>query len=219
MAKGVQHEFETFWRRIGAQGDAVPVFELLRTRYSGKHRAYHNLKHVADCLAEFDAIRGRCENANAVEFALWFHDVVYDPRAKDNEEQSAALAKRICGNVKLPPAFAELVGDLILATKHAAEPVGNDAKTIVDVDLSILGRSEAVFDKYERNIRAEYTWVPESQFRSGRTAILKGFLARQRIFSTAHFYEKYETVARRNLTRSLQKLESGARTLSKRAKS
>lgn len=203
---GAQEQFESFWRRIKALDDAAPVFEVLQTRYSEKHRAYHNLKHIADCLEEFDAVRGRCEHADAVEFALWFHDVIYDPKAKDNEEQSAAFARRVCNDVKLPASFANKVETLILATKHAAEPQGNDAQIIVDVDLSILGQSEATFDKYERNIRAEYAWVPESQFRSGRASILKSFLARKRIYSTEYFHAKYEAPARANLARSLQNL-------------
>lgn len=203
---GTLDEFDTFWRRIKAQGTSAPVFDLLKSHYSEKHRAYHNLKHISDCLAEFNSIRRRCENADAVEFALWFHDVIYDPKAKDNEEQSATLAKRVCADVKLPAHFGMCVETLILATKHAAEPIGNDTQIIVDVDLSILGQSEVAFDKYERNIRAEYTWVPERQFRSGRAAILKNFLARERIFSTEHFHLKYEAAARANLARSLQKL-------------
>lgn len=194
------------WRRIGASGEPAPVFKLLQTHFSEKHRAYHNLKHINDCLDEFEVVRGRCDDADSVEFALWFHDVIYDPKAKDNEEQSAALAWRVCGDVKLPAYFATRVRALILATKHTAEPQGNDARIIVDVDLSILGQSEATFDKYERNIRAEYTWVPEAQFRSGRAAILKGFLARPRIYSTEYFFDKYENAARANLARSLEKL-------------
>jgi len=201
-----QKQFGAFWQRIKASGDSAPVFQLLKARYSEKHRAYHNLKHIDDCLDEFETVRGRCDDADAVEFALWFHDVVYDPKAKDNEELSAALAKRICGDVKLPPAFAEQVETLVLATKHTGEPAGNDAQIMVDVDLSILGKSEAAFHKYERNVRAEYSWVPESQFRAGRAAILKGFLARERIYSTAYFNQKYEAAARANLARSLQKL-------------
>jgi predicted metal-dependent HD superfamily phosphohydrolase len=184
------------------------IYKSLEKRYCEKHRAYHNMVHVLACLDELNPIRGRCENADAVEFALWFHDVIYDPKAKDNEEQSAVFARRVCGDVKLPADFTERVEALILATKHAAEPQGNDAEIIVDVDLSILGQSEASFDKYERNIRAEYTWVLESQFRSGRAAILKSFLARKRIYSTEYFHTKYEAAARANLARSLQKLST-----------
>jgi predicted metal-dependent HD superfamily phosphohydrolase len=201
-----QIEFENFWKRIGAQGNAAPVFELLRSHYTDKRRAYHNLKHIESCLDELKNVRGRCDNVDAVEFALWFHDVVYDSHAKDNEGQSAALALRVAKDLKLSKSFCRRVEELILSTKHAAIPDGADAQIMVDIDLSILGQSEAVFDKYERNIRREYTWVPESQFRSGRVAILKGFLARPHIFSTEYFREKYEQNARANLARSLAKL-------------
>jgi predicted metal-dependent HD superfamily phosphohydrolase len=201
-----QQQFAALWRKIEAPGDSVPVFELLRSHYTDKRRAYHNLKHIQSCLDELKDVRGRCVSAVAVEFALWFHDIVYDSHAKDNEEQSAALSLRVAKDLKLSKKFCRHVEELILATKHAAIPDGADAQIIVDIDLSILGQSDAVFDKYERKIRREYAWVPESQFRSGRAAILKGFLARPRIFSTEHFRKKYEKKARANMARSLAKL-------------
>src|SRR4051812_13175738 len=130
---GAQKQFEELWCRIGAKGDAAAVFELLGSHYTDKRRAYHNLKHIESCLDELKNMRGRCENADAVEFALWFHDVIYDSKAKDNEEQSAWLARRIAREVKLPATFGARVQALILATKHAAVPEENDARIIVDI--------------------------------------------------------------------------------------
>jgi predicted metal-dependent HD superfamily phosphohydrolase len=38
-----------------------------------------------------DSIRADLNDADAVALALWFHDAVYDPQAKDNELKSAEL--------------------------------------------------------------------------------------------------------------------------------
>ena len=134
----------------------------------------------------------------AVELAIWFHDAVHDPMARDNEEQSAALARRA--------GMGKHVEDLILATRHDRVPVGRDERILVDVDLSILGQPESRYDEYEERIRIEYRAVPEARFNAGRAAILRSFLERSWIYATDSFRERYEERARRNLGRSLQRL-------------
>jgi predicted metal-dependent HD superfamily phosphohydrolase len=81
-----------------------------------------------------------------------------------------------------------------------------DAPLLVDVDLSILGRAAERFWKYEAQIRMEYEWVPEDIFATKRAEILDRFLRRRRIYSTEHFFVRYEKRACTNLLASLQKL-------------
>ena len=85
--------WQRLWHTAGANGKPDPWYETLTHRYSEPHRHYHTRRHIADCLAEFDVVRFNASRPEAVEFALWFHDAVYNPKATDNEEQSAALAK------------------------------------------------------------------------------------------------------------------------------
>ena len=66
--------------------------------------------------------------------------------------------------------------------------------------------SRIEFDEYEQNIRREYSWVPEDQFRQGRSAILQMFLDRDSIYLTDFFKGKYESQARENLQRSIDAL-------------
>src|SRR5687767_6949665 len=81
------------WQAVGARGDAKSWYDRLTAAYAERHRHYHNQQHIAECLAEFDAARHLVRQPEAIELALWFHDAVYNPRAGDNEERSAALAK------------------------------------------------------------------------------------------------------------------------------
>lgn len=181
-------------------------FAGLAVRYSEPHRAYHNLAHVVDCLEQFEPAKDLAHDAIAVEMALWYHDVIYDPRAKDNEERSAELAGRVADDIGLPGSFKETVMMLILATKKHDASLAPDAGIMVDVDLSILGRDPLRFDEYERQIRQEYSWVPDDAFAAGRSAVLETFLARPVIYQTKFFREKYETQARENMKRSVQRL-------------
>lgn len=199
----------SLYRRLGAAGDGAATYQQLVSFYNEPSRAYHNLNHISHCLSELESARQICPRPDDVAFALWFHDAIYDSTAKDNEEQSAALAWRAIRDANLSENFGQRVEALILATKHAAAPVDPDAQVIVDVDLAILGQAEDIFDAYERNIRKEYAWVPDGQFRAGRSAVLKSFLARPAIYATDMFRKKFEPQARNNLQRSLDFLSRG----------
>ena len=90
---------------------------------------------------------------------------------------------------------------LVLATRHTASPGSPDEQLLVDIDLSILGASESRFAEYERQIREEYSFVPEVVFRTKRRAILQSFITRPQIYRTQHFAGVLEQQARVNLTR------------------
>jgi predicted metal-dependent HD superfamily phosphohydrolase len=196
-----------FWGRLEAEGIPGPVYRLLSDLYAEPQRAYHSLRHLTHCLDEFEDARHLAERPNDVEMALWFHDAIYDPKSKDNERNSAELARRIATEARLPEAFGARVSDLILATQHQGLPEGADARLLVDIDLAILGRPQGEFDEYEANIRKEYIFVPWPEYRPARSAVLQSFLDRSAIYSTDHFRRKYESRARANLKRSLSKLE------------
>jgi predicted metal-dependent HD superfamily phosphohydrolase len=196
------------WSDIGAKDDGLTVYQELLSLYSEPHRHYHNLSHIAECL-KFDAARHLAREPIAVELAIWFHDAIYNPRAPDNEEKSAELAKRRISEAGGRRDLNESVGALVMATKKHDPSLHPDAPLLVDIDLSILGKSEQRFWEYEAQIRREYDWVPEETFAAKREEILVGFLGRERIYATDGFYGRYEKQARANIQASVQKLRSG----------
>jgi predicted metal-dependent HD superfamily phosphohydrolase len=206
MLDDLKQRWLRLWSHLHAHGDASPVFELLVQRYSEPQRFYHNLQHIRACLDELETARALCAHPDEVEFALWFHDVVYDSKAKDSEERSADLAQTVAQQAKLSGEFSQRIRELILATKHNAVPSGANACVMVDCDLSILGRPAGEFDTYESAIRREYAWVAESDFRAGRRAVLEQFVNRPSIYSTELFRLKYESIAKENLRRSISRL-------------
>ena len=206
MAPQVKTKWTELWQKLGVKGAQESHLDTMVAHYSEPHRAYHNLAHISDCLEQFGPVRSRAHNAGAVELAIWYHDVIYDPRAKDNEERSAEVAVHVAGEAGLPVSFQESVKALILATKKHDASLDRDAALIVDVDLSILGRDPDRFDQYESQIRQEYNWVSEEAFAAGRTAVLESFLARPAIYGTEFFKSRYERHARENLERSIRSL-------------
>ena len=45
------------WWQVTVTADPQPVFQELVSLYSEPQRYYHNLRHIAECLAEFDTAR------------------------------------------------------------------------------------------------------------------------------------------------------------------
>jgi predicted metal-dependent HD superfamily phosphohydrolase len=193
------------WRRLGAYTTPELIFAELVRCYGEPHRAYHTLDHIQDCLQQFDQVRTLLERADEVELALWCHDAIYDPRAADNELRSANWAEEILKGGGVATEVIARIRGLILATRHDIPPDRPDAALLVDIDLSILGRAVAEFDRYDAAIRREYQWVPAAAYREARAKVLESFLARPAIYLTPHFYDRYEAQARENLTRAIMK--------------
>ena len=51
--------------------------------------------------------------------------------------------------------------------------------TVVDIDLSILGRNRQDYDLFEERVRKEYKWVPGPLYRRKRIEVLESFLKRR----------------------------------------
>jgi predicted metal-dependent HD superfamily phosphohydrolase len=185
-----------------APADADPVFDVLVAAYTAPDRHYHNLDHVADVLRVVSRLTGLADDPSALQLAVWFHDAVYDPRAKDNEDRSADLAVTLLGPVGVPRSDLERVGRLVRATAHLAgsEPAGDrETAILLDADLAIFGASPERYQRYAAAIRREYAWVPEADYRAGRSRVLSHFLARPRIFRTDAMFAEGEAAARANL--------------------
>lgn len=204
--RGLEMRWNQLWERTGANGSGTEDYEELVSLYGGAHRAYHNFVHIDHVIGELNRASKFIENPEQVEVALWYHDAVYDTKAKDNEEKSAELAERRLSRAGIGKQFIDSVTAMILATKHGKTPQDKDTKHLVDIDLSILGKPVEEFDEYERDIRFEYAWVPEDQFRGARKEILQGFLDRDSIYSTNFFKQRYESQAINNLERSISNL-------------
>lgn len=202
----LQVSWERCWHGLGAQGQGVDLMQQLLATYGEAQRRYHTLQHLTECLSLFSRYMHIAARPAEIEAAIWFHDAIYDVMAHDNEIRSAAWAAEALSSAGVSTERVEAIGQLILATRHAALPKGQDQELLVDIDLAILGAGRGRFEEYETQVRAEYAWVPEPLFRQKRAEVLAGFLARQPIYNTAPLRETFERQARENLAYSLQQL-------------
>jgi predicted metal-dependent HD superfamily phosphohydrolase len=200
--------FVALARRLGATADSSLVASELLTRWAEPVRTYHSLRHLDDCLQQLDAAPTDGADSDLAEAALWYHDAVYDPRRGDNEVRSADLAREQLTTLGVVPDRVARVASLVLLTRHHERPEDAAGRLVCDIDLSILGRPAEEFERYDREIRAEYRWVPEAHYRHERAAVLRGFLGRNPLYLTPYFRDRYEQPARTNLLGAIARLEN-----------
>src|SRR6185369_9312194 len=136
-------------------------------------RRYHTVEHLIAMLEIIDGNAALADDPLAVRLAAWFHDAVYDPRAGDNEERSAALV----AGAGLPDHLADEVVRLVLLTKdHAAGTTDHNGSLLCDADLAILAGPPDRYARYAAAVREEYAFVPEELFRVGRATVLRSLL-------------------------------------------
>ncbi len=194
------------WQQIAAHGDPEITYQKLIAAYMEPHRRYHNLTHIRDCLQQLSEIDEEQRRKDLLALVLWFHDVVFKPTSPRNEENSAKWAARVLREANVSEYIIEQVIHLILMTKHPSKPSTRIEKILVDIDLSILGRSKAVFERYENAIREEFEWVPDWIYQNNRMRFLQGLLNHKSVYYTRHFQMLYEEQARINLKTAIARL-------------
>lgn len=181
------------------------AFNLLVEAYSHRIRYYHTLKHIHHVLKTIDNLQAYTTNLALVQLAAWFHDVVYDTKAKNNEERSADYAGNLLSSLGIPNSDIAIVNRLIINTKyHQAAADDFDSQVLIDADLAILAANPAQYQEYALYIRHEYAWVSEAEYIIGRKQVLESFLQRQRIYLTTLMFEVGEKPARYNINAEIQ---------------
>ncbi|MFF2192759.1 hypothetical protein [Streptomyces sp. NPDC058157] len=202
----------------GAAQDPAPYAERLLAAWAEPQRRYHTTAHLADVLARLDVLAPHAADPTAVELAAWFHDAVYRPDRSENEERSAALAERALAELGVGPARTAEVARLVrLTVTHDPAPGDTNGEALCDADLAVLagdpgdpgtgapGNPDA-YAAYAAAVRAEYAFVPDEAFRTGRAAVLRRLLDLPALFRTPYGAAHWEAPARRNLAAELAAL-------------
>jgi len=87
--------FAALCQRLGLTLDTQHTYDDLVQGYQTPPRAYHDLTHVVECLAELDTARHLARDPDAMEMAIWYHDAILDNQQADNEQKSAQLARDV----------------------------------------------------------------------------------------------------------------------------
>ena len=205
--------FQALWQRnliAGAVDDSRAIHQRLLDGYGETHRHYHTLDHIEHCLAMFDLCRHLVGRPDALELAIWFHDIILQPGRHDNEARSADYYLELSAGAH-PQETRQLVHGLIMATLHNGDSIDDDDGIyMVDIDLSSFGLPWQDFLRDSRAIRAENPQLSDSQYFLNQTGFQRSLLARPRFFHSDFFYQRLEKQARANLARYFEHLDNSA---------
>lgn len=166
---------------INQFGIDITEFEV-RNRYSERQRHFHTTEHLDDVLSQiFDINFDNEEYLFSMIIAGIFHDIVYDPRRKDNEEKSIELLETYIGiyDDTNTDGFNNIIDkseEIILATKNHDNK--NKLCTIFNkIDCSVLDKHYQDLLIYEEQIRKEYTFVDYENYKPERIKFLKSVIS------------------------------------------
>ena len=195
---------------------SIGQLSAVEAAYASPPRAYHDFMHVREVLHHYAdvAVGPGWTQPVEVYLAVLYHDAIYQPGRKDNEALSARFAMEQPAQW-LPEHGIDLlrVAELInLTARHGQfspadfgeDGFALDARHFLDCDMAILGAEPRAFDAYDRGIAEEYRGhIPGFLFRLNRKRFLKGLLARERIYLSDWFHQRYDAQARANLRRAI----------------
>ncbi len=181
------------------------IEQTLISAYTDSQRHYHNLEHILAVLELCEANIFEPDQRLLLNLTAWFHDVIYDPLAADNEKQSALFMAKILAPLKLPADLITQAQSLILATQDHLLAPDTLTQVLVDADLAILAAHPDDYDRYAEAVRQEYAQVPDELFYKGRLQFLEKIQAH--IQSSGHLYHHlkpiHEQLASENIQREI----------------
>lgn len=189
----------------------------LTGRWREPHRHYHDVRHLTQCLAALDELTGGTPT-RPVALAAWYHDAVYLGRPGQDEEAAAALAEAELAPVVGEPEAREVARLVRLTTTHAPDPGDQSGALLSDADLSILAVNQGRYHVYLRDVRLEYSHVPDAEFLEGRRQVVESLLGGgtlaeapspgRHLFHSPQGRDLWEADARENLQAELRSLTS-----------
>ncbi|TYR31123.1 hypothetical protein FY036_17000 [Mesorhizobium microcysteis] len=186
----------------------------LRRRLAEPHRHYHTQQHIDTLLAMLEAKLPDLHHPEASELAIWFHDAVYDPAARDNERKSASLMREMLSGI-IDPELIDIAEIMILATEtHRVPPalpidIATDTALFLDLDMAILAAAASTYDVYADGVRREFVpVVGETAYVTGRLDFLTKTLGSGRPLFCTEWGRSMEAAARENVERERAALSS-----------
>lgn len=161
------------------------TYNDLMKKWNEEHRFYHNLNHLEHMLTEIEALYNKKEideNERIILITIaFFHDVIYDPKSKTNEEDSVSyfntcFIKRWLSNqeeINKRKGFVEQVKLSIMATKENTPPSDKLSNLIWSIDNSIFAYAFSTLIEYEHEIYKEFQFVDYETYRMERVKFLQ----------------------------------------------
>ena len=146
-------------------------------RWCERQRYWHGPNHLLAMLRDIDALMAG-EMAEILSLAALYHDIIYDPRASDNEDASADLLLQHAAEPKSNVVRKALT--IIRASRWSERPKSSLVQRFFELDTHQLSDHCPLSERlaYERAIFREYQWVDQQTYRAKRWEFLENWAER-----------------------------------------
>ncbi len=200
--------FVHLWNHASLQSDDAYIetlWDRITSGYCEAHRYYHSQRHILYCMKQLARVEDGLNDRSAVTLAIWFHDLVLDPSARDNEHKSMLLFQKLAEN-QLPDELVEKVSSLIMSTRHIDAPGNDDESFVQDIDISSMGADWDSFVRDVDDLKKEDAHLSEQQFIDGKRRFYHMMLDREKIYNSGYFFTHCEQTARANIRRYMNEM-------------
>jgi predicted metal-dependent HD superfamily phosphohydrolase len=147
----------------------------LKNLWSEKTRYYHNTTHLVQIIKDIESNLWFNElypfEKRALLLAAFFHDAIYNPKKKDNEDKSIDFFKASWKHND-DAMFSEVI-KIIEATKHRKRPISKLARIFWDADNAKFKNGYDTLLQNEKMIRKEFKHMPAIKYKEARIKFLK----------------------------------------------
>jgi len=164
------------------------------SRWEQPHRFYHTLDHLFELKRLFGA---QWDERDDLFLLAVFHDIVYDPRAQDNELRSKELfLKQLPEKFKeANPTVVDEIAKAIMESKHDVKPETELGKLFCPADLRILTHSNLdELIAYEIKLSKEYQVYPYGLYRTHRIQFLSNWISANPLIEDLIKFIKYRKI-------------------------
>ena len=152
-------------------GDISFLLNTLR-EFDKYPRCYHSSDHIIDLCTKVIADKHEPKKERLLLLTAVYHDYVYDPKSKTNEEDSAKKFLDDCSFLNVSAKDTQLIYSTILDTKTHAVYSSAFSKEFCKYDLSSFKGSDLDRIAIEAKIRKEYEWVEWNDYRKNKLEFL-----------------------------------------------
>jgi pantetheine-phosphate adenylyltransferase len=149
--------------------------KVLWDNWNDHRRGYHNMDHLDNMIRSIERRKERLteEEFHQLILAAFFHDAIYNPRSKTNEDDSIKFFRQ--AYIGKDRKF-DLVDRAIETTKHRKRPFEYLLRIFWDADNEGFRGPWKTFLATEKGIRKEFSHVPQAQYIKGRIEFLESNL-------------------------------------------
>ena len=205
------NDFKNLCKDIQCENDDLVSYwwHVILNHYTKKWKFYHNLNHIYSFVELYEKYNNLIQKEkNEFLISIFFHDIIYVPSRNDNEKESIRIFNEFYKEVKPKNLNEKKVKELIIETENHLmnKDYEDDINLFLDMDMQIIAQEN--WEDYENKIRKEYCFVDLDTYKVKRKEFLEGLEKKEKIFRTKTFYDEYETIARSNIRKIIEKLSN-----------